>query len=83
MAGNYPYKIVRTGDKVETVFGKFHTILYVMSEGKRGFDCVVDKLDGVVVDVDGRTTTIQREVIRKVHTMEKKKCPKKTKALTA
>lgn len=82
MAGNYPYKIVRTGDQIETMRGHLHTIQYVLSGGQKVFECVVEKMDGAIVEINGRTHRIQRELIRKVHTVEKKKCPKK-KLLTA
>lgn len=80
MANNYPHKIVRTGDRVELMNNEFHTILFIVSKGKRTFETVVENMDGVVVELDGISKTIGRERIRKIHTVEHKKCQKKTKA---
>lgn len=84
MADNYPYKIVRTGDQVETVYGQFHTIQFIVRKGARIFESTMEEVDSVVVEIDGLSKYIQRELIRKVHTVENKKCPKtkKNKLLT-
>ena len=80
MANNYPYKIVRTGDQVETLQNLFHTIQFVVVGGKRVFETTMENLEGVIVEVDGMTKYVQRELIRKIHTTEIKKC--RTKAVT-
>lgn len=83
MAINYPYKIIRTGDLVETMDGKRHTIHFIVSKSKMIFESTVENLDSVIVDDGGLSKTINRELIRQYHTVERKKNGTKSKRSAA